>query len=372
MATSQDHNSTAGVWRKLAAVHREVARRQFLGANNGNVIRRPDYEDGRSPPRFHFQGIQRRGLYLFVSAGQKHLLGTTSSQLIVVKMGSRSASSAWSVPEYFPPGSAHSYENPHPCDRVLAVADLDRRLWHAGGIQMMGNRLAVPIYGGGGSQVRVYDFGTLLGELSQSPLDLQALVARSPFSTICTRGLKPRAVALACLPSGTPLAVVWDDAHLHFYHEIGNNWLPRGRVDASQVNGFDHMRWLRLGREYQSINLLLDTSSAAYPLFYLIAFRNDSLLESGNNCADVYAFSPLLDPAKPVKDVSPTGDTQGFVPVPCLIMRMGVAHGQREQYNFSAAAGLHLLADGGILIYSAPHKLHRGSKRLNFNEFAKR
>lgn len=361
--TRQDCNSTDGVAGKLLAIDARVAVSQFLGANNKGIPH-SCYVQGNPPPRFHFQGVQRWDDLLFVSTGHDHRPGPTASQIIIVKMETRPAGAAWSVPYYFPPGGSFSYASPHPDDRVLGVVDLSRRMWHAGGIQRLGDRIAVPVYCRRASKVLIYRAADLAG-----PCAPGTVVA--PTSEIATEGLKPRAVALACLPRGTPLAIVWDDAKLHFYRECGRRWVKQGAVDARQIQGFDHQHGLNLGREYQNINLLLDTTSPC-PLFYLLAFRNDAFSGRGNNCLDVYAFSPSLDPTRPVRHACPRRDIQGFAPVRWLNRRMGVDGGQRDQYSFSAAAGVHLLEDGGLLIYSAAPKLLGGGTRLNFNEFAKR
>ena len=72
-------------------------------------------------------------------------------------MESQPALGPWSLPKYgFP------YKKPHEKDRIVKVVDVDRPLWHAGGIQAVGDVIAIPIYGSDkkkpGSEVRFFNF----------------------------------------------------------------------------------------------------------------------------------------------------------------------------------------------------------------------
>ncbi len=368
----QRHNSTDDVPGKLARIARTVRETQFLGANNANVIPHPHFTKKWSHQFNHFQGVQRHGNYLLVSGGHKH--GSHGgSQLILVEMGSR-ANQAWSVPNYFDRNAANSYKRPHPDDRIMAMATIDHAKWHGGGCQMMGTRMAIPIYGGGsGSEVRFYDFGGLFAALGGGPMthsDIRQSIENAPFSKVETKP-KVKAVALSCLPNGTPVAVLWDDKDLLFYHEsTAGVWEHKGTVDASDIAGFDHLDPLSgvWKRDYQNINLFLDTTQGGRPMFYLLCFHNTSLLNAGKNRADVFKFAPNLDPTRRVVDADPAQDSQGIKRV--LRLEMSKAGKQGKQYNFSAAAGAYLARGGSLFIYSTPHWLRKKGARLNFNEYA--
>ena len=366
MATSPAEHGTDNVVEKLGRIALRADVTQYLAANNGNIIPYPRYTRRWYNAFNHFQGVQRHGNYLLISAG--HRLGVdASSQLVLVEMGSRTRT-AWSKPHYFDATSGFGHRRPHPDDRVLAVADIDRAKWHAGGCQMMGTTLAVPVYGDtGGSEVRFYEVAGLFTELEgglHRQQDIRECMEQAPFSTIDLPDAKVQAVALSRLPDRTPLAVLWDDKDLHFYHEERpGQWASKGRVDATDITGFDHFDpWRgRVRRDYQNLNLYLDTAPGSKPMFYLIGFHNTSLLNVGRNRADVFQFAADLDPDGDIRDADPATDSQGFR----RVLRL-----RGEQYNFNAAVGTYLCDSGDLYVYCTRHWLRDSGRRLDFYEYA--
>ena len=370
---AQGRNSTDNVLGKLEKIVRKVGETQFLGANNGNVIPFPHFSRALVHIFSHFQGVQRHGKYLLVSAGHKSQ-SSQGSCLILIEMGSRTRP-AWSVPSYFDRHSPFSSKRPHPDDRILAIATIDRLKWHGGGCQMMGTTMAVPIYGGGrGSEVRFYDFKNLFSMLGAGPqkqADIERAIKSAPFTKIELKRPKVKAVALSCLPNNTPVAVLWDDKDLLFYHETNAGaWKHAGTIDASDIKGFDHLDPIRgrLRRDYQNLNLFLDTTAGAKRMFYLIGFHNTSLLNAGDNRIDVFKFAANLDPSRDVSDADPEANSQGIRRV--LRLQMSNAGEQRQQYNFNAGAGAYLARGGDLSVYSTPHWLRQWGTRFNFVEYA--
>ena len=125
---SSTKNWTTEVLRKLDAIDAGVKKAQYLGANNGNVIPKPHYAKPKiykRPPnpigreKNHFQGIQRYGKYLIVSAGlEPDTKSGSKSQLVLIVMGSRTATQQWSVPSY-ETTTPHRYNYRYPDPRDL-------------------------------------------------------------------------------------------------------------------------------------------------------------------------------------------------------------------------------------------------------------
>ena len=240
----------------------------------------------------------------------------------------------------------------------MAVIPLDRTLWHAGGIQMMGRILAVPLYGKmpdgrPRSHVRFYDFS-----VPTRPTEIREMRI--------TRPKKAFAVALAGLPDKRTLAIVWDDKTLDFYYSRtpgAKKWKPAIEVPGKRIPKFHQ----KDQKQYQCINLVVDSSSKD---FFLVGFHNtnklsplstDAIFDLGKDYADVYTFPAAFDPAKPVNDGTPG---QKFKKVKAIYMR------SNDWYSsFNADGGTYITPTGDIYIYGSPHWLHADGSRYNYLEY---
>ena len=109
----------------------------------------------------HFQSMQRlrKGQYLVVSGGDKK---EPASHLFVVKMGSRKATGAWR--------SNIIRNRLSNQDTIVSMIKIDKKKWHAGGISVLGDILAVPIYNTGKKYpaIRSYKTGEKSTEVNSS------------------------------------------------------------------------------------------------------------------------------------------------------------------------------------------------------------
>jgi len=322
---------------------------RYLSANNDpSLIPWPRYSM-LGDLKEHVQGVQRYRNYLVLSAG----IGEgadKASQLIVLHMGSRTEDGAWSEPYGNP---EFDYENPSPLDRVVGVVDVDRNKWHAGGIQMAGPILAVPIYGDGDrAHVRFFDFS-----VPETPTALEEITLISPENS------PSRAVGLVRIPNRHYLLLVWDDHNLYFY--------PSRTTDI--FDGFDASTYSVVSPEevrggfqtegsgpfgfstYQNLTFVTDRSGGVY----FVATRNTQVgspVLAGRNFATLYKVS------WPGGDVErrPEIDHQESKEI----------HGYNSQCDFAAGAGVHVDAHGELFLYAVPHYLQDFNRRIHFNEYA--
>ena len=357
---SRTRNWTPDPLTKLKAVVTSVKKRQRLGANNGNVIPHPDFLSAREGGKLynHLQGIQRYGKYVIISgsisSGSRNPQG---SQLIVIQMGAKNPSMPWGYPRYQPAASSYDYKHPDPRDKVVAVIPLDRTLWHAGGIQMMGRILAVPLYGKmpdgrPRSHVRFYDFS-----VPTRPTEIREMRI--------TRPKKAFAVALAGLPDKRTLAIVWDDKTLDFYYSrtpAPRNGNRPSRCQASGFRSFTRRTRSSISASIWSWTLPARTFSWWDSTIQTNYLRSpQTIFDLGKDYADVYTFPAAFDPAKPVNDGTPG---QKFKKVKAIYMR------SNDWYSsFNADGGTYITPTGDIYIYGSPHWLHADGSRYNYLEY---
>ncbi len=179
--------------------------RRYLGARNNDTIPWPDYtssHDNELGLGEHMQGIQRIKQHLIVTGGVK--TGIRKSQFIIIKMGSQSALQPWSLPKY-----GYPYKKPDERDCIVKVIDVDRSLWHAGGIQAVGDVVAIPVYGSDkkkpGSEVRFFNFDN-----PESPKELTGITLVKP-------DIESKAIAMTRTPDNYYVLMVWDDQVLDFH-----------------------------------------------------------------------------------------------------------------------------------------------------------
>ena len=339
---------------------------RYLGANNAKQIVYPEYSSriangfGRAE---HFQGVQRIRRFLVVTGGITNQ-GEQRSQLIAIAMGSRPATGPWSRPRYpFP------HREPSRDDRIVAVVDIDRTslasnapgpLWHAGGIQAVGDAVAVPIYGGGRSQVRFFD----CSRLPLAPTELPEARIELP------REPTPKAAGVTRLRDGRYLAVIWDDVALRFFRSAGtalSDFRRVGRTPKSDIPHImegHHVLNSFTGRgSYQNVNLLCQADGEIY-LMATFNTQRASPTFTGANYADLFHVEWLRDDR----------DQLRYDAAPEAVRR--VRHREMfcydQQANFGAAVGIHIEDSTTLFLYATYHWLRGGAdddRYLNFNEY---
>ncbi len=227
----------------------------------------------------HFQGVQRlrQGKYLVISGGDRK---SNVSQLFLVKMDTLKARGAWR--------SNLISGRIQKLDRMIGVVKVANGKWHAGGISVSGDLLAVPVYstadsGGVESSIVLYHFRT-----PERPERL----ARSV--DIVRPGVKAGAVALTKLPqSNHLLAAVWSDSDAHlpprfdFYLSNTANILDgfdtRGKVTwtvpSGQLEGFG---------KFQNTNFIVQKDSASNYRLFLVGTYNTRFVSLGKDIAELY------------------------------------------------------------------------------------
>lgn len=300
---------------------------RYLSAHNDPAILPPPLYTGSL--REHFQGIQRRGRTLFVTGGVEG--SDARSQLIAVEMGSMSSSAAWT----------RTSVQVSDQDRVIAANELDRTLWHAGGFQLAGNIAAIALETDGAGEIRFYDVS--------DPRALRELGPR------VVRTHKIYAAAIVQSFDRRFDIVAWDDEMLEVFRSSSAE-LEEGLASASSiirpedVSGGFQQGGCGVGcGTYQSINLVLDCEGTVF----MIATRNSQKTAPtlpGSNFASLYQMT--------------VGTSSASLQ---LVDRKDFECHDR-QCNFAAAAGIHVLEDRSLALYSAYHWLQ--DSRLLFNEFA--
>jgi hypothetical protein len=322
--------------------------KRYLGARTNGMIPWPDFtstDDNELGLGEHFQGIQRIGQHLIVSGGIKS--GTRRSQLVVILMKSKSKSGPWALPKY-----GFSYKKPSPDDKIVKVVDIDRQNWHAGGIQAVGDVLAVPVYGhGSSSEIRYFDFR----DPENGPTEIEEI-------KLIKTDIKSKAVALARLPNDHYMTMIWDDENFDFHYCNSPDILSgfakdrNARINKTEVKGEFQPGGggISGGGTYQSINFVLDTDDTVY----FVATRNQEKASPTFHGKDFADLFKVLWP-------------NGFEAEPEIHY---VDHKQiycyNQQCNFGAGAGIYIDDPKHFFLYGASHWLHGGNARYNFNEYS--
>lgn len=297
--------------------------------------------------RNHLQGIQRvpGSNYLVISGSNTH---EPMSNLFVVKMNSRRSTGDWTSNLVFggdPPAE----------DGIVKTVHIDSLLWHAGGISMLGNILAVPVYGGKPLRGRI-----LFYDMSNPEMPRRVNV------TIERPGRKAYAVSLVNLQNGYILVVVLSDRdnlhrRLDFYLSRSGNIVDGFRENF--VTWFAARSRSESGEkvkssDYQSINLLQQTDGQ----LFLIGFHNtiSSLrIIPGKDYGDLYKlnFPPELFNKENPKLMEPKIEKLSGKQFYC---KDGFC-------NMDAAAGLYIHPDGTFTLYAATFWLE--NQKIKFTSF---
>ena len=274
----------------------------------------------------HFQGIQRlkSGQYIVLSGGD---INTPSSHLFIARMGSRSEQGRYR-------SNLLQHGIPDSQDQIVSVISIDDQMWHAGGISVMGDVLAVPLEDNNSGKIIFYDLTN-----PENPVLIDHYIDR-PTS-------KSGAVALTELTNGQFLLAAWSDSddqekRIDFY--LSNSTDFSQGFDSSSYTTWYHTQVQAVESleanfsDFQTINFInqfdgrlylagLHNTSAAAPVF------------NGADWVDLYTVD------------FPDGDYQA-VPV---IKKVANRHFYCEDNhgNFDAAAGVYTDSTGSLGVYSA-------------------
>lgn len=367
--TNKFNDSQVPIKHVEAEFARISTRGEYLAAKDNKAIKRKLYtrlKDNNGGIQNHFQGIQRlsQGQYFVVSGSDWR---TPRSDLFVVKMGSRPKNGPW--------WSNIAITRTAPdTDGIVVTIELDNKLWHAGGMDVLGDIVVVPLeYSPPGSLDPLIgfhppDFGNdaaskivfLNFKNPEKPTVL-------PFE-IDRQREKGGAVALTKLHNNYYLLAIWSDSDDHprrldFYLSKSVNF----------IDGFQSKIWtwyaddvLAVGEQdrnfsnFQTINFVRQEDEK----LYLIGLHNTSDIAPdipGKDYADLYEVdlpsSVLKSTPKVSFDEKPRITKVGNLQVEC----------KHRQCNFDAGAGAYI--DRGKLIIYAIYHWRTGEGIIRFNEF---
>ncbi len=298
----------------------DVAPAHQLALDNDEVLPPPRYTDSAANLfglTEHFQGLQRLGSMLVLSAGVAN--GDRMSHLVLLDGDAR---------------------------RVMGAIDLDPVLWHAGGIQLAGTLAAVPLAGD----------DSFVGEVRF--IDLAAAAAPRELDLRIHRAHKIYAAGFAREPDGRVVVLLWDDEQLELFRSRSAT-LEDGFGDESAVvfpadviGGFQGGGCGLGCGTYQSVNLLVGCGGA----LFIVGTRNSNKAAPaipGDNLASLYALTWPRD--------------EGAAATLELVERRSFTCADR-QCNVAAAAGIAVLDRDRLALYAAYHWLQ--DDRVLLNEFA--
>lgn len=321
----------------------------YLAAHDGGMLPGKKFtkkNHGENRARNHFQGVQR-----FERDGTTYLLITGGdvvihrSILFLIEMGSRGGKDAYGT------NMLHSKKPPDK-DRLVSLTKLSAKHWHSGGMDLLGNVLAIPVEDDRDNTSEVWFLD--LADPTK-PKKLPAIIVRD------AKAGKAGAVALTRLPNRHFLCAVWSDSdefpvRIDFY------------LSTSQkvTDGFgDKVSWPYSSltptgggaAKYQTINFLNDDKGD----LYLVGFENLS------------AGAPILekDDVADLLKIELTDKTLASSPtlgVPAIRHLCEKRFRRSKPYaNFDASAGAYVSHDNKLFLYAGYH--WRRDERLNFVEY---
>ena len=300
----------------------------------------------------HLQGFVRlgQGRFLALSGGDST---EAVSHLFIFRLDSRPAQGPWG-------SNLIQTGRPADIDGLVRVVALEHGLWHAGGLGLLGDVLAIPLEGTGQSKVIFLHMADPL-----NPTRIPVTIERPAFA-------KAGAAGLTRIPDGRFLCLVW--------REEGNS-IPFGRIDfyistdTELRNGFQFRGTATFpgftsgetrDPQYQSINLFWPATTQSADAFrlFLIGTENTSAsapIGKGNNVADLFELvipKATLDDGNAAPSLFAVGSPIRFF-------------APREYCNFDSAGGVYLSngpADPRFYLYAAYH--WRVNRTWRFAEFS--
>ena len=274
----------------------------------------------------HFQGIQRlkSGQYLVVSGSDVNI---PSSHLFIIKMGSRNSSGRFR-------SNLLESSSPDSDDKIVKTISIDSVMWHAGGLSVLGDILAVPLEGDNSGKIIFYDMTD-----PENPVLCNHYIDR-PSS-------KSGAIALTRVSNGQYLLAAWSDSdslpkRIDFYLSNtsdfddgfdSNSYVTWYHTAVQAINGQDANF-----SNFQAINFI----NQADGQLYLVGLHNNSSLApviNGDDWADLYTVDFLNNNYSSVPVITKVANRHFYC--------------KDNQGNFDAAAGIYTDENGNVGVYSA-------------------
>lgn len=306
----------------------------------------------------HFQGFQRlrSGQYFALSGGDWN--DDSGSHVFIFKMSSRPPSGLWH-------SNLLTGSDPPAEDALVRLIEVDQRLWHAGGMDTLGDILAVPVEQGPKSII-----GSVGGAGRDDPpesrivfFDLSDPESPKRFPHSVDRpGAMATCVALTRLGNGFFVLAVWsgNPDRIEFYVSASTRFTGKFRTHPDQIATWkpNNQSPTQKFSGYQTMNFVHEQDRR----LYLIGFGTTSLV-AGEHVAQVYSVDipgagdpipPGQGLKKPIKVARVPGDQ---IQLKC----------PKSSCDFSGAAGLYI-SDPGLVIYSgAQYRTKKGV--FKFTEF---
>lgn len=330
--------SLSDVVRSFQSIHRYG---DFIGVHENQLIQNDAYTGINN----HFQGIQRLrdGQRFIISGGN---IKDSHAHLFIAKLsnyglvGQSKNSRIVKATKIGPVGSNVLIKEKIPRTDVLEdIICLETgKYWHAGGISLSGDILAVPLENrdDNRSVIAFYNLRNI------------KKIERLRNMILRTSG-KCGAVAIAQLTNGNMLCVSWsddDDKADRFEFYISKDELGVfkriGGVNFSQVKGKPKGK-----SKFQSIQILQQDDDR---LFLLATQNTNKLAPKFNGINEALLFEIVLKPKLSLR----------------FIMKRRFANGG-DYYNFAAATGAYVNEQKELALYSGHHWRKSGS--IRFAEF---
>lgn len=295
----------------------------------------------------HFQGIQRfsSSNYLVISGADRH---EPMSHLFVVKMGSRNNQGNWR-------SNLTKTRTPANNDEIVATIRMDSTLWHAGGISILGDILAVPLYSRGDPPISRIVFYQVKSPEKPKLLNFSIDIVGGMASAVALTKIinDYYLVGIRYLNSKRPT--------LDFYLSKSRNIFDG--FDEEKISWFASELKAVEGLEpnfdqYQCINFINQSDRK----LFLIGIHNTSRtspLIGGKNIVDLFE---IVFPGRSLRMSNPE------FAIPTIIkLASKVFECKDGQCNMDAAAGIYVDSSGILNIFSAPH--WRSGNIIKFNSF---
>jgi len=298
----------------------------------------------------HFQGVQRLGQYLLVTGSFPH--PRKRADLLVGHLGTRPSQGPWG-------SNLRSGGKPKDTDRLEAYFKVDPRLWHAGGLGIIGTTAVVPLEGDAEeSIIRFVDLGTPASpEVLEGP---EFARADRKAGACAITSLKNKRLLLAVL------ARVDERQVLDLYRSDPgklDNFRLLARFTVPKNHDFD--------KSFQSFDFVWTKASNGVEQLFVVAFENTGSLEPLGGGDDLVRLFKVRLGAIPR---SAPSETAANPKIPELgsdfLTQMGRAKalkgGGKEWFNLDAGGSVYVDDEGRLIFYAVHHYLQGA---LRFVEF---
>lgn len=382
----------------------------------------------------HFQGIQRIGEnYLIVSGAGTDEGEGVSSHLFLIELGSKSGFTSedfWRSNLLFDffPNLGPLLLSPPPEDRIIqtlypASATNDPNdpenaiYWHAGGISLFGNILAVPLESERGSKIVFYDVSNPATPMRRPEeiirhQSVPFFIFGGPTIPVVITN-KGGAVFLTQLPNGYYLLGVWSDSDKIIWADYNNeardyegkrltlylSTTPyqldfsndQSKTLCTNEEDPDHDEiqdaleeyeeffcsnydWNFSFPKFQNINAVLERDNSdddEYEQLYLIGSRSTSDWGIGEDWITLYTVPyTFLDEANPnINNLEIDIHTVGSEYSKHMYCDGGSPTEENGFCNFQAGAGIYINDEDALSLYAVDYYLRGGDGEIRFQEF---